>query len=91
MDGKAYTSTKDVIAYLVEHAPKKVARGTAFIDKVHEDKFDPNAPLLLAVRIILHSVYTPRLTAAHSVTRTSSRHMRQVSLCNSCRTVSSTI
>ncbi|RPD63006.1 hypothetical protein L227DRAFT_599271 [Lentinus tigrinus ALCF2SS1-6] len=47
-NGKTYTNTKDVISYLVEHAPKKVAKGTAFIDKVHEDKVDPNAPLLLA-------------------------------------------
>ncbi|OBZ79908.1 hypothetical protein A0H81_00720 [Grifola frondosa] len=46
-DGKAYTSTAEVTAYLVEHAPKKVARGTAFIDKIHEDRYDPNAPLLL--------------------------------------------
>ncbi|KAI0724477.1 hypothetical protein C8T65DRAFT_626617 [Cerioporus squamosus] len=47
-DGKAYTNTKDVISYLVAHAPKKVTKGTAFIDKVHEDKLDPNAPMLLA-------------------------------------------
>ncbi|KAI8995559.1 hypothetical protein BD414DRAFT_245103 [Trametes punicea] len=47
-DGKAYTNTKDVVRYLVEHAPKQgVARGTHFIDKVHEDSLDPNAPLLL--------------------------------------------
>ncbi|KAI0762916.1 hypothetical protein C8Q74DRAFT_188390 [Fomes fomentarius] len=46
-DGKVYTSTKDVISYLNEHAPKKVVKGTAFIDKIHEDKYDPNAPLLL--------------------------------------------
>ena len=49
MDGKAYISTKEVVSYLVENAPKKVARGTAFIDKIHEDKNDPNAPLLLSV------------------------------------------
>ncbi|RDX55940.1 hypothetical protein OH76DRAFT_1414459 [Lentinus brumalis] len=47
-DGKTYTNTKDVISYLIAHAPKKVTKGTAFIDKVHEDKIDPNAPLLLA-------------------------------------------
>ncbi|OSD03506.1 hypothetical protein PYCCODRAFT_1434403 [Trametes coccinea BRFM310] len=48
-DGKAYTNTKDVVRYLIEHAPKKdVAPGTAFIDKIHEDSIDPNAPLLLA-------------------------------------------
>ncbi|KAI0778110.1 hypothetical protein BD413DRAFT_99681 [Trametes elegans] len=48
-DGKAYTSTKDVVRYVIEHAPKQgVAPGTAFIDTIHEDKLDPNAPLLLA-------------------------------------------
>ncbi|KAI0757069.1 hypothetical protein C8Q80DRAFT_1215807 [Daedaleopsis nitida] len=47
-DEKAYTSTKDVISYLGEHASKKVAKGTAFIDKVHEEKYDPNLPMLLA-------------------------------------------
>ena len=51
-DGKSYTSTKDVISYLVETAPKKVAKGTAFIDKVHDDHYDPNSPLLLAVRAL---------------------------------------
>lgn len=51
-DGKVYTSTKDVISYLNEHAQKKVVKSTAFIDKIHEDKYDPNAPLLLVVRLI---------------------------------------
>ncbi|KAH9857842.1 hypothetical protein C2E23DRAFT_864881 [Lenzites betulinus] len=48
VDGKAYTNTKDVVHYLVAHAPKKAAPGTALIDTVHEDRFDPNLPLLLA-------------------------------------------
>ena len=39
--------------YLVEHAPKPAAPGTAFIDKIHEDKYDPNAPMLLPVRLLL--------------------------------------
>ncbi|KAI0374241.1 hypothetical protein BV20DRAFT_961349 [Pilatotrama ljubarskyi] len=48
-DGEAYTSTKDVVHYLIEHAPKKgVAPGTAFIETIHEERLDPNAPLLLA-------------------------------------------
>ncbi|KAH9946687.1 hypothetical protein B0H21DRAFT_394597 [Amylocystis lapponica] len=46
-DGKVYTNTKDVTHYLVENAPKKVAAGTAFIEKLHENKYDPNFPLLL--------------------------------------------
>lgn len=49
-DGKAYVSTKEVVEYLVAHAPKQAAKGTAFIDKIHEDKYDPNAPLLVPVR-----------------------------------------
>ena len=51
MDGKSYTTTKDVISYLNDNAPKKVAKATAFTDKVHEEKIDPNAPFVLAVRI----------------------------------------
>jgi len=47
-DGKVYTSTAEVTDYLVKHAPKKVAPGTAVITTLHEDKFDPNFPLLLA-------------------------------------------
>ncbi|KAI0651780.1 hypothetical protein C8Q79DRAFT_57617 [Trametes meyenii] len=48
-DGKSYTNTKEVVHYLIEHAPNKgSAAGTAFIDKIHEDSIDPNAPLLLA-------------------------------------------
>jgi len=45
-DGKTYTSTAEVTRYLLENAPKKVAPGTSFIDKIHEDKYDPNFPLL---------------------------------------------
>ncbi|KIJ68253.1 hypothetical protein HYDPIDRAFT_124532 [Hydnomerulius pinastri MD-312] len=47
-DGKAYTSTAEVTSYLVEHAHKRVTPGTSFIAKIHEDRYDPNFPLLLA-------------------------------------------
>ncbi|GBE78261.1 hypothetical protein SCP_0111440 [Sparassis crispa] len=47
-DGRSYTTTGQVTKYLVNHAPKRVTPGTAFIDKIHEDKYDPNFPLLLA-------------------------------------------
>ncbi|KAL1952024.1 hypothetical protein VTO73DRAFT_1173 [Trametes versicolor] len=47
-DGKTFTNTKDVVHYLVEHAPKKVATGTAIIDTIHEDRLDPNLPIFLA-------------------------------------------
>ncbi|KAF7436997.1 hypothetical protein PC9H_003831 [Pleurotus ostreatus] len=48
-DGKAYTSTTDVTAYLVQNAPKKVKAGDAdFIKEIHEDSIDPNFALLLA-------------------------------------------
>ncbi len=50
-----------MISYLIAHAPKKVTKGTAFIDKVHEDKIDPNAPLLLAVRKTTVIMHIPRL------------------------------
>ena len=33
----------------MQNAPKKVAAGTPFIGKLHEDKYDPNFPLLLVV------------------------------------------
>ncbi|CCM00952.1 uncharacterized protein FIBRA_02999 [Fibroporia radiculosa] len=46
-DGQVFTDTTSVTRYLVQNAPKKVAPGTAFIAKVHEDKYDPNFPLLL--------------------------------------------
>ncbi|KAF8137933.1 hypothetical protein K438DRAFT_1996590 [Mycena galopus ATCC 62051] len=47
--GKVYTSTTDVIAHLVEQAPRKVKVGTpAIIAAVHDDKYDPNFALLLA-------------------------------------------
>lgn len=49
--GQSYTSTEEVTSYLVKHAPKPVKPGTSFIAKIHEDKYDPNFPLLLAVRI----------------------------------------
>ncbi|KAI1797809.1 hypothetical protein LXA43DRAFT_268290 [Ganoderma leucocontextum] len=45
---KTYTTTKDVVSYLVDNAPKTVAKGTVFINTIHEDKYDPNAPLLLS-------------------------------------------
>ncbi|KAH9944447.1 uncharacterized protein BXZ73DRAFT_87343 [Epithele typhae] len=47
-DGKAYTSTKQVIKYLIEHAPRKAAKGTALRDTLQEAQLDPNAPMLLA-------------------------------------------
>ncbi|KAF4572745.1 GST N-terminal domain-containing protein [Pleurotus pulmonarius] len=48
-DGKAYTSTTEVTAYLVQNAPKKVKAGNAdFIKEIHEDSIDPNFALLLA-------------------------------------------
>ncbi|KAH7924867.1 hypothetical protein BV22DRAFT_1065965 [Leucogyrophana mollusca] len=47
-DGRAYTSTAEVTSYLVKHAPRPAAPGTPFIAKLHDDKYDPNFPLLLA-------------------------------------------
>lgn len=36
-------------AWIVKHGQKKVIPGTQFIAKLHEDKYDPNFPLLLVV------------------------------------------
>ncbi|EPT04259.1 hypothetical protein FOMPIDRAFT_1021944 [Fomitopsis schrenkii] len=47
VDGQAFTDTQSVTHWLVKNAPKKVAAGTSFIGKLHEDKYDPNFPLLL--------------------------------------------
>lgn len=44
-----YTDTKSVVSYLNSIAPSQVAKATAFTDLVHEDKYDPNTALLLAV------------------------------------------
>jgi hypothetical protein len=58
--GKVYASTTDVIAHLVEQAPRKVKVGTlAIIAAVHDDKYNPNFALLLAVCIIFHSILPP--------------------------------
>ncbi|PCH33576.1 hypothetical protein WOLCODRAFT_160179 [Wolfiporia cocos MD-104 SS10] len=45
--GQVFTDTESVTRYLVQNAPKKVTPGTGFIAKLHEDKYDPNFPLLL--------------------------------------------
>jgi len=48
-DGKLYTSTADVTKYLVESASIKVTPGTpSFIEKIHDDQYDPNFAFLLA-------------------------------------------
>ncbi|KII93428.1 hypothetical protein PLICRDRAFT_100437 [Plicaturopsis crispa FD-325 SS-3] len=46
--GEVYTSTVDVVHYLVEHAPKKVARGGAVAEIVHDEKYNPNFAKSLA-------------------------------------------
>ena len=48
-NGQVFTDTESVTHWLVQNAPKKVAAGTSFIGKLHEDKYDPNFPLLLVV------------------------------------------
>ncbi|KAJ7139837.1 hypothetical protein C8R44DRAFT_606389 [Mycena epipterygia] len=47
-DGKVYTTTAEVIAALVKDAPVKVKAGTAIIDTIHDDKFDPNFAMFLS-------------------------------------------
>ena len=46
---KVYTDTKSVVSYLNSIAPSPVAKPTSFTDLIHEDKYDPNFALLLAV------------------------------------------
>ncbi|KAJ7610500.1 hypothetical protein FB45DRAFT_1038066 [Roridomyces roridus] len=43
-DGKVYTSTADVISYLVQNAPRKTSREAtnAIIEAIHDDEYDPN-------------------------------------------------
>lgn len=50
-NGKVYTTTADVISYLVQNAPKSVGKssGTGLIKRIHEDDVDPNFALLLSV------------------------------------------
>ncbi|KAJ7491379.1 hypothetical protein B0H11DRAFT_2156494 [Mycena galericulata] len=49
-DGKVYTSTAGVTAYLVQHAPLKVKPTTpSIMDAIHDAKYDPNLALLFAV------------------------------------------
>ncbi|THU94828.1 hypothetical protein K435DRAFT_829212 [Dendrothele bispora CBS 962.96] len=47
-DGKVYTSTADVTAYLLKHSPVSVKAGTDFIQTIHEDNLDPNFAFLMA-------------------------------------------
>lgn len=49
-DGRVFINTTDVIAYLLQHAPRKVKAGTpAVIEAVHNQKYDPNFSMLVAV------------------------------------------
>ncbi|KAJ7808611.1 hypothetical protein B0H14DRAFT_2460936 [Mycena olivaceomarginata] len=48
-DGRVFTNTTEVIAYLLQHAPRKVKAGTpAVIEAVHDQKYDPNFSMLVA-------------------------------------------
>ncbi|KLO07582.1 hypothetical protein SCHPADRAFT_881503 [Schizopora paradoxa] len=49
-NGETYKTTKEVLNYLIDHAPKPAgkASGTDLIEKVHEAKADPNFAFLLA-------------------------------------------
>jgi len=49
-DGKTYTSTVEVIDYLVKHAKRSPGKssGTDLVKRIHEDDIDPNFALLLA-------------------------------------------
>ncbi|KAL0575773.1 hypothetical protein V5O48_006192 [Marasmius crinis-equi] len=47
-DGKLYTSTKDVIRYIIELSGKDVRAGSSLIDAIHGQRLDPNFALHLS-------------------------------------------
>ncbi|KAI5122581.1 hypothetical protein M0805_004798 [Coniferiporia weirii] len=49
-NGKTYTSTVEVISYLIANAPKQPGKpsGTDLVKRIHEDDIDPNFALLLS-------------------------------------------
>ena len=49
-EGKSYTSTAEVIDYLVSISSTKVAPETSITKVVHEDRIDPNFSMVAAVR-----------------------------------------
>ena len=49
-EGKSYTSTAEVIDYLVSISSTKVAPKTSIPKVVHEDRIDPNFSMVAAVR-----------------------------------------
>jgi hypothetical protein len=48
-NGKSYTSTAEVVDYLVSISSKKVAPATSITTVVHEDNIDPNFALVASV------------------------------------------
>ncbi|KAJ6604356.1 hypothetical protein DFH09DRAFT_1242370 [Mycena vulgaris] len=48
-DGQVYTSTATAVATLIKGAPLKVKAGSAIIETIHDDKYDPNFAMLLSV------------------------------------------
>ncbi|KAJ7786013.1 hypothetical protein B0H16DRAFT_14451 [Mycena metata] len=47
-DGKVYTSTADVVAYLAKESPSNVKPATEITTTIHEQKYDPNFAMLLS-------------------------------------------
>lgn len=65
-----YTDTKSVVSYLNSIASSPVAKATAFTDLIHEDKYDPNFALLLAVNwSLLHTRLQTDATPYRGMTR----------------------
>ncbi|KAI9572799.1 hypothetical protein HD554DRAFT_2014736 [Boletus coccyginus] len=48
---QSYTSAAEVTSHLGNHAQKPVKPRTSFVAKIHEDKYDPNFPMLLPVSV----------------------------------------
>lgn len=58
-NGKSYTSTADVIDYLVSISPKKVAPATSITTVVHEQNIDPNFAFVASVRDLFFHLPIP--------------------------------
>lgn len=62
VDGEVYKNTTDVVRYLASHAPSPLPAPTPeqqeLIRIIHDEQYDPNFALLLAVRTF-SSVHTP--------------------------------
>ena len=91
--GQTYTNTADVTKYLVQNAKNKVKTGSSLIDKIHEDLYDPNFPLLLAVSPAAYRCHPFLFLTVLPISGTTKSSMRRqvVSSATFCPTVSESL